>query len=44
MRELIEMRSEIRSMLAKIYVAIKILALLGVVIFVVCLVMLGVLK
>ena len=38
------MRSEIRSLLGKIYEAIKMLALLCVVIFVVCVVMLDVLR
>ena len=42
--EMVEMRTKIRSMLSKIYDGIKILALLCVVIFVVCIVMLGVLK
>ena len=38
------MRSEIRSLLGKIYEAIKMLALLCVIIFVVCVVMLDILK
>jgi len=42
--EVVEMRSEIRSLLGKIYDAIKMLALLCVVIFVICVVLLDVLR
>ena len=42
--EIVEMRSEMRSLLGKIYEAIKMLALLCVVIFVVCVVILYILR
>ena len=42
--KVVEMRSEIRSLLGKIYEAIKMSALLCVVIFVICVVMLDVLR
>ena len=42
--EIVELRSEIRSLLGKIYEAIKMLALLCVIIFVICVVMFDVLR